>query len=298
MPEEIRKFTALPVCAALIILIFSLTVTTPSSGADYTVHRDIVYGGCDGCDERLVSLDIYEPQGNGPHPVLVFIHGGAWRIGDKKYDGKKGAYFAENGFVYITINYRLSPEVIHPVHIQDVARAVAWVYRNIDGYGGDPDRLFVMGHSAGAHLSALVALDQRRLEAEGLEPDIISGVILLDGAGYNIPLLLSGAGWLYQKLYTPAFTGDPEVRRDASPALHVEDNESPPPFLIIYAGDREEAEMQAKLLAERLAEVGGDVTLFHAPEKTHGTINRELGSKGDGVTAAVRDFLERVLVSP
>lgn len=294
MPEEIRKITALPVYAALIILIFSLTVTTPSSGADYTVHRDIIYGGCDGCDETLVSLDIYEPQGGDPHPVMVFIHGGAWRIGDKKYDGEKGAYFAENGFVYVTINYRLSPEVIHPAHIQDVARAVAWIYRNIEKYGGDPGRLFVMGHSAGAHLSALIALDQRRLEAEGLEPDILSGVILLDGAGYNIPLLLSGAGWLYQKLYTPAFTEDPEVRRDASPALHVEENESPPPFLIIYAGDRIEAEVQAKFLTERLTDVGGDVTLFHAPEKTHGTVNRELGNEEDEVMAAVHEFLEWV----
>ena len=293
MPFGTIKIRTLTICALLVVL--ALAGTIPSPGADYTLHRDIVYGGCDGCDETLVSLDVYEPEGGEPHPVVVFIHGGAWRIGDKKYDGKKGAYFAEHGFVYVTINYRLSPDVIHPTHIRDVARAVAWVYRHIGEYGGDPDHIFVMGHSAGAHLSALATLDQRRLEAEGLGPDIISGVILLDGAGYDIPLLLSDAGWLYQKLYTPAFTEDPEVRRDASPALHVEDDESPPPFLIIYAGDREEAMIQAKLLAERLRAVGTDVTLHHAPEKSHGTVNRELGNEGDGVTAVVFGFIEHIL---
>ena len=280
-----------------VLIIPVLAVTAPAA-AGYTLYEDIVYGGCDGCDENLVSLDIYTPDapgGSAPSPVVVFIHGGAWQIGDKKYDGEKGEYFAENGFVYVTVNYRLSPEVIHPVHIQDVARAVAWVYRRIGEYGGDPDRLFLMGHSAGAHLAALAALDERRLTAEGLGPDIISGVLLLDGAGYEIPLLLSSAGWLYQKLYLPAFTDDPELQRDASPILHVEDDESPPPFLIIYAGDREEARIQAGRLADRLEAVGGDVTLFHAPEKTHGTVNRELGEEGDDVTAAVRDFIERIL---
>jgi len=295
MSLQMMKIRVLPVCAILITL--ALVVTTVSSGADYTLHSDIVYGECDGCDENLVSLDIYEPKGDEPHPVLVFIHGGAWQIGDKKHDGKKGAYFTENGFVFVSVNYRLSPNVIHPVHIQDVARAVAWVCRHIDVYGGDPNHLFVMGHSAGAHLSALAALDQRRLNDEGLGPDNISGVILLDGAGYDIPLLLSTAGWLYQKLYRPAFTDDPRIWRDASPAMHVEDDESPPPFLIIYAGDREEAETQAKLLAERLSAIGGDVILHHDPDKTHGTVNRELGEEGDEVTAAVCNFIEGMLDS-
>jgi len=289
--------------AGLLLLSVLLITLAPfgaasSLGADYTLHSDIVYYQCDGCNEDLLSLDIYAPRSNGPFPVVVFIHGGAWQIGDKKYDGSKGEYFAENGFVYVTVNYRLSPEVIHPVHIQDVARALAWVYRNIDEYGGDPAKLFVMGHSAGAQLSALVALDERRLEAEGLTPDIISGVILLDGAGYDIPTLLLDAGWLYQKLYGPPFTDDPEVRRDASPVLHVEDDESPPPFLIIYAGDRVEAEVQAKLLARRLEAVGGEVTLYHAPEKTHGTVNRELGDEGDEVTGVVCDFIEELIITP
>jgi acetyl esterase/lipase len=185
--------------------------------------------------------------------------------------------------------------VIHPVHIQDVVRAVTWIYRHIDEYGGDPERLFVMGHSAGAHLSALLTLDERRLEAEGLTPDIISGVILLDGAGYDIPLLLTDAGWLYEKLYIPAFTENPEIQRDASPALHVKEDESPPPFLIIYAGDREEARIQAENLTGRLEAVGGEVALSHAPEKTHSTVNRELGDEGDEMTEAVRDFIEGIL---
>ena len=281
------------ICGVCIICILALSGV--SFGAGYTLYKDIVYGGFDDCDEKLVSLDVYVPDDGKIHPVVVFIHGGAWQIGDKKYDGNKAKYFTEHGFVYVTVNYRLSPEVIHPVHIQDVARAIAWVYRHIDAYGGDPGRLFVMGHSAGAHLSALAALDERRLEAEGLSPDIISGVILLDGAGYDIPLLLPDAGWLYEKLYTPPFTEDLEVQRDASPALHIEEDESPPPFLIIYAGDREEAKIQAENLAGRLTAVGGEVILFHAPEKTHGTVNRELGHEGDEVTAVVLDFINGIL---
>ena len=228
--------------------------------------------------------------------MVVFIHGGAWQIGDKKYVGNKGAYFTENGFAFVSVNYRLSPEVIHPAHIRDVAKAVSWIWYHIEEYGGDPDRLFLMGHSAGTHLAALAALDQRRLAAEGMGTDIISGVILLDGAGYDIPTLLLDTGWLYQKLYGPPFTDDPKIRRDASPVLHVENDESPPPFLIIYAGDREAAEIQAKLLAGRLMAVRGEVTLYHAPDKRHGTLNRDLGKEGDEVTDVVRGFLEEILV--
>ncbi|MBN1881481.1 MAG: alpha/beta hydrolase [Deltaproteobacteria bacterium] len=282
-----------PLCAVLIVLI--LAVATASPGAEYIFYPDIVYGGCDGCDENLVSLDVYTPKADGPSPVVVFIHGGSWQIGDKTRVGDKAVYFTENGFVFVSVNYRLSPEVIHPVHIQDVARAVAWVYRNIDEYGGDPDRFFLMGHSAGAHLAALATLDERRLAVEGLGPDIISGVILLDGAGYDIPLLLSGAGRLYEKHFLPPFTDEPQVWRDASPMLHVEDDESPPPFLIIYVRDREESCVQAELLADRLTNVGGDVTLYHALEKNHITVNRALGDEGDEVTAAVHDFIEKTM---
>src|SRR5205809_2087088 len=136
------------------------------------IVRDIPY--YDGADADKVKhkLDLFLPKGQKDFPVLFFVHGGAWRHGDKNFLGaysSLGKFYARRGIGTVVTNYRLSPKVIHPEHIKDVARAFAWTVKNISKYGGDPTSLFLCGHSAGGHLVSLLATDRSYLKAEGID---------------------------------------------------------------------------------------------------------------------------------
>ncbi len=183
------------------------------------------YKGKD-ADSYRHQLDLYLPKGKKDFPVLFFIHGGAWRHGNKNHFGiyaPLGKMFARNGIAMVSINYRLSPAVMHPVHIQDVARAFAWTYKNIGKYGGRTTEIFVAGHSAGGHLSALLATDERYLKAQGLTLKTIRGAIPMSG----VFLLTKSIA------FTPVFGEDKETLRQASPLTHAK--KEVPPFLIVYA---------------------------------------------------------------
>jgi acetyl esterase/lipase len=149
---------------------------TPDVGAAMRTERDLVYrpgGDPDGKDK----LDLYVPPGQGPHPVIVFVHGGGLLQGDKSIYAGLGQYFVRRGFAAALINHRLSPGVSHPAHIEDAAAAFAWVYRNVARFGGDPGRVVLAGHSSGAYLAALLALDPRWLGAHDLDSTAIRGVV-------------------------------------------------------------------------------------------------------------------------
>jgi len=138
-----------------------------------------------GADERQ-KLDIYVPESKSdkPYPVLVFFHGGAWRDGEREGYGFLGRAFAARGIVTVVADYRKAPKDLFPAFVEDTASAIAWVNTNIAKHKGDPDRLYIMGHSAGAHLVTMVALDPQWLAARGLETPIIKGVVGLAG-GYD-----------------------------------------------------------------------------------------------------------------
>ncbi|MHC4661021.1 MAG: alpha/beta hydrolase [Planctomycetota bacterium] len=256
------------------------------------IHRNISYIKESKRKDPLRCLDIYTIENASELPVMVNIHGGGWSIGDKKRTHKKPEFFQKEGFILVSINYRLSPKVVHPVHVQDVAEAVVWVHDNINKYGGDPDRIFVMGHSAGAHLAALVSTDDRRLKAMGKSLKIIKGAILLDGAGYDIPKIVELRGVL-SNIYKTAFGTDPEDLLDASPIIHVAAGKDIPPFLIIHAGKRVLSEIQSKSLAEALKKAGSKAFVRAAPGKNHGSLNRDLGGKNDKPTKSVKEFLDK-----
>ncbi len=256
-------------------------------------HRDLRYAQIEGVAPNLLSLDLYAPATGRDHPVMVMIHGGGWRLGDKAHAPivrDKAPCFTGRGYLYASINYRLSPAVTHPVHVQDVAKALAWIVDHAAEYGGDPGRIFVMGHSAGAHLAALVATDDRRLKAEGKDLSPLRGVVLLDGAGYDIPKTIArgNAAALYRK----AFTNDEAAWKDASPLLHVAPGKGIPPFLIVHAGNRAASREQAVALAATLRESGVPAETLHAPDKDHGGINACIGTPGDPYTKAILRFLD------
>jgi acetyl esterase/lipase len=173
------------------------------------------------------KLDLYVPREVKDAPVLFFVHGGAWRRGDKQYLGLYSSLamsLAHQGIIVVVPNYRLSPQVTHPEHIKDVARAFAWAYANIARYGGRRDEIFAAGHSAGAHLIALLATDESWLKAQGLELTAIRGVIAISGI-YDLSD--------NNRLFDMTFGHDVSVRAKAAPLSHV--CATAPPFLIMYA---------------------------------------------------------------
>ncbi len=252
-------------------------------------------------DDPLLQLDVYAARepGDAPRPIMVMIHGGGWALGDKANRTlvhPKAEWFVEQGFVFVSINYRLSPAVGHPVHAQDCAAAIAWVREHSQEFGGDPNRIMVIGHSAGAHLASLVSIDPAYLSAHGLPLTTIKAVVLLDGAGYDIPKTLAvGATPVLTRMYTAAFTNDPQVWVQASPITHIKAGRGIAPFLVLHAGQREASKLRSKELAEALKHAGISATLSHHPTKTHASINADLGKAGDSVTKAVEEFLRAVL---
>ncbi|MEW6363582.1 MAG: alpha/beta hydrolase [Acidobacteriota bacterium] len=201
---------------------------TSVQAQDYTVKikKNIAYG-----PESLNKLDVYRPKELKSAPVLVFIHGGAWMSGDKSEYAELGKTFSGyHGLVTVVANYRLSPEVQHPAHVEDVAAAIRWVVKNVGRYGGDPQHVFLFGHSAGGHLVSLVATDETYLAQVGLAPSAIDGVVSASGA-YDLsklPLLVFGPA------FVSAFgTTDKSVLKAASPVTYVGAGQAP--LLITYA---------------------------------------------------------------
>ncbi|MBC8140553.1 MAG: alpha/beta hydrolase [Armatimonadetes bacterium] len=264
--------------------------TAPTLAQSARVNRDVSYDPSG--DPKLNSLDIFSPANKTKCPVVVFIHGGGWQTGDKRGSAKgKSETFPQNGYVFVSINYRLAPVVKHPVLVQDCAKAIAWVKGNIAKYGGDPDQLFVMGHSAGAHLAALVSTDGQYLKNEGLSLAALRGTILLDGGSYDMtPTGVKKAS--KDETFVGAFGKDPAVYKSASPLYNVAAGKAIPPFLILYVSYRNDTKAQSNALAAKLTQAGVKAEVKPAENKTHETINKELGNKGDIPTQQVYAFID------
>ena len=257
------------------------------------IYQNIRYKIIRGVNPKFNSLDIYTPQHAQGLPLMVYVHGGGWSMGDKASSvGSQPQAFTEHGYIYVSINYRLSPSVVHPVHVQDVAAALEWIKENINDYGGDPKRIFLMGHSAGAHLVALVATNETYLNFYGDGLSLIKGVIGLDGGGYDIPLNMQSADALLHNLYTQTFGEDPQTWQDASPYYHLQVGKEIPPFLLVHAGQREISRVEAYEMQETLLSIGVRAELFHAFDKNHGSLNRDLGIPDDETTRIIFGFLE------
>jgi acetyl esterase/lipase len=174
-----------------------------------------------------------------------------------------------------------------------VARAIAWVHSNVADHGGDPDRLLAMGHSAGAHLVALVAADERPLKAAGKDLAILKGVIPLDTQAYDVSSVMKqNQGAL---LYRQVFGDDPAGWKDASPLAHVAAGKGIPPFLIFHTTGTAERGPQAQALAKALEEAGISARVVPVPKESHGQLNQTLGQPGDPETEEVMKFIESVL---
>jgi acetyl esterase/lipase len=228
-------------------------------------------------------------------PVVLWIHGGGWRAGSKESVAKKPQLFNEKGFVFVSTNYRLAPNVTLKEMTGDIARAIRWIHDHAAEHGGDPKSIFVMGHSAGAHLAALVCTDERYLKAEGLPLSILKGCIPVDTAVYDAAKQIASVEAARAALYRIAFGKDEATQREFSPVTHVAPGKNIPPFLILHVADRPDAKGQSHLLADRLKEVGVAARVVAAEGTTHATINSNLGQPGDRPTQDMWEFLRTAL---
>jgi hypothetical protein len=305
------------------------------SGSFQNSNTTQSYNSISGVNSDLLSVDIhYRNNVAISKPVVIYIHGGAWALGDKANVDSKATFFTNLGYVFVSVNYRLSPaanlikaynlfvgddgttatastRVKHSTHVNDCARAVTWVYNNISSYGGNPNQLILIGHSAGCHLVSLLATNQSYLTSAGLPAGKIIGCIANDSEG------ISG---IYQQITNPVSDGDADpntIKRwymnafgiypdstvtgttnnittdfatttaaqasytTASPISYI--GASTPPFLVLRRGSSDRITRETQFVTA-LQSAGRPVTAVSYPDSTtytHQEINQSIGATND-----------------
>jgi acetyl esterase/lipase len=247
--------------------------------------RTIAYGS-----NTAQKLDLYLPDAARPatgYPIAVYVHGGGWSKGDKGMVQQKPDFFNAQGWAFASVGYRLLPEAPVEQQAADVAAAVAKLKRDAATLGIDPSRIVLIGHSAGAHLSALVGTDPQWL---GANVRSLAAVILLDGAAYDVAEQMKQGSFMTKRTYEPAFGTDPARQARLSPTLHAAAPNAPR-WLILHVARRADAAAQSNSLARALQNAGATVQLEPIEGESHMTINRELGEPGNPHTDIVEKFL-------
>lgn len=276
------------------------TQAAASAPAKLNVKRDLPYA--EPADPRQ-KVDIYAPEGAKNRPVVFWIHGGGWQAGDRTNVQVKPQAFADKGFVFVSTGYRLLPNVDMATIFRDVAKSFRWVHDHIAEHGGDPRRILVMGHSAGAQLAALICTDDRYLKAEGLALAIVKGCVPVDGDTYDVPAMIETAETRLRVHGMPMpkfghrlkFGNDPEKHRDYSAVTHVAKGRGIPPFLILHVADHPDTTAQAQRLGAVLKAAGIPAKVFAARETNHSKLNDNLGLPEDPVTKALFEFVGEAL---
>jgi acetyl esterase/lipase len=267
-----------------------------STGSQLAVPapQTLVYGS-----DSLQALDLWVPEGAKKAPLVLFVHGGGWKRGSKDNAGSRAlpGHLLAQGYAYASIDYRLVPRNSVEEQAGDVAAALAHLLKRADALGIDRSRVVLTGHSAGAHLVALVGTDERYLRAAGLSFADIDGVMPNDGAAYDVPAQMAQAGRFMGKTYEQAFGTDPARQQALSPAFHAAAPNAPA-FLLIHV-QREDGVAQNTALAEALRRGGSKVETGSFPGtglRGHMEINRKLGEPDYPATPVMDAWLKKVFV--
>jgi acetyl esterase/lipase len=256
----VSRRTALAGVAALFLAgcerLGFLAVNVPAAFGSYKRHANIAYGA-----DPQQRLDVYVPESAAlePRPVVVFWHGGRWRFGDKADYRFVGAALAESGYVTVVANYRHYPQTKMPGFMHDAAQATLWAAAHANEYGGARERLYLMGHSAGAHLAALVTLDPRYFAAAGQSAPHIAGVIGLSGPYDFLPLLEPDVQDMF---------GPPPIYPESQPINFVR-GDAPPMLLVHGLKDDTVRPKNSRNLAAALHAAGASVSLKLYPKASH-----------------------------
>lgn len=281
---------ALPATTLALLLLLGSPGATKAQAADdgagsdeaeveMTVTRDVDYRGEGSHEEGRDLLDVYMPEGATRAPVVVFFHGGALTFGSKDAGRILAEQLVPRGIGVVSANYRLSPEVMHPTHVQDAAAAVAWTVGNIAEYGGNPDRMVVSGHSAGGYLAVLLGLDPQFLEARSVSMDAIRSVVAI-------------SPFLYVEEIAPdrdesVWGEDPTEWREASVTPRVQPGARP--MLLIYAsGDEAWRKRQIDRFAPHMVSVGnGNMSVVQVPNRDHGSLMTAMDQPDDQIAELI-----------
>lgn len=286
----------LTACVAAILAVVTGIGSAPAARAVAAeaapASQTLAYG-----PDRMQALD-YWPGTRADAPLVVFVHGGGWKWGDKRMmDGSaKLEHWRALGYAVASVNYRLVPDARVEDQAADLATALAFLKQRAAQLGFDATRIALVGHSAGAHLVALVGTDPTYLRRAGLSLADIAGVVALDGAAYDVAEQMDEGPRVMQGTYRQAFGTDPARQAQLSPVHHAA-APNVAAFLILHV-QREDGIRQSQALAEALRGGGSRVTIHGlAGEglRGHAQINRELGDPDYPATAIVDAFLAQVL---
>jgi len=276
------------------------TTTSVTECPDRADRTDVAYTERRAPGQRL---DLYQPDvvGCDAVPLVVWVHGGGWVLGDKANDmDDKVSLWNDAGWAVASVNYGLTyggapvdERIVAPRHNEDVAAALGWLVTTAPQLGVDPERIAVVGHSAGAGIAAALAADPAYLADEDLRPADLTCVALLDTEGFDIGRLTAGDGWGAQ-LYRIVFGNDPQRWQELSPITHVGEAELPDVFLVTRGSVERRAVVADFADAARSA--GGRVTVVDVPSFSHADVNQRIGDPTDEVlTPALQRWLEGCL---
>lgn len=269
-----------PIRLVALTLLLLTVASVPAAPPSHADPRDRGYG-----PDPAQRLDVYRPARARGAPIVLMVHGGGWRIGRKDARGvvgHKAARYLADGKLFVSIDYRLLPQADPLSQAEDVARALAYVQGEAPAWGGDPARVVLMGHSAGAHLVALLAAAPDIAARQGAKP--WRGTVALDSAAYDVDALMRRP---HLPLYDQAFGRDPAYWRQASPTLRL--RSAPAPMLLVCSSQRRQSCAQAEAFAGRAAELGWRATVLPV-DLNHAQINADLGLPG-AYTDQVEIFL-------
>jgi len=263
--------------------LFYATVSTIGTDQGVAARHAIEYDS-----EHRLSLDVYTPRDASMAPVVVFFYGGSWEDGKRRWYRYVGEALASSGVATVIPDYRKFPDVRFPAFMHDAARATAWARAHASEFGGDPARVFVMGHSAGGQIAALLAADGRYLAAAGMQPRDLAGMIGLAGAYTFLPFVDDEAR---------IFGNDASGRYDSQPINFVTGDE-PPMLLLQGADDDEVPRHNAEAMAERAQAMDGTAVLKVYPGTGHSSILLSL-ARGHASPIPVRkDILDFIAHPP
>jgi len=274
------KKLLLSLCATLLLLSPCVAADLPKG---VTLRPDVAYGA-----DPAQRMDVYLPPHPQRAPILLMVHGGAWRVGDKnaaRVVDNKVARWVPKGVIFVSVDYRMMPEAEPLTQAEDVAEALAKVQALAPGWGGDPANIILMGHSAGAHLVALLTAAPALATGQGAKP--WKGSVLLDSGALDVPAIMNARHW---PLYDRAFGSDPAKWTAVSPM----DRLAGPtlPMLAVCRNGAHESCPANRAFAARARQLGGRVEVLPMA-LSHSQINERLGLPG-GYTDRVEAFMREL----
>lgn len=274
--------------SSIITSFFLIVFSAYSFGSNVNKKLDIFYTGE---KDTLRSVDVFWSNDSKDANVIVFVHGGGWLSGDKKQYREMAMSLASRGMTVVLVNYRLSPQAKFPVHLEDVCAAISWAYNSVTNYNGDPDRIFLMGHSAGGYLITMAVCDDQYLNLYNLTPTDIAGIITISGV-FEIKTQEGGATKKYLGM---VFGDNEEIWKEATCQNYINEsrNDLPPMLSSWTEGEDDLIKNESLNLIEVLSNAGLQFQTFVFEGNDHNAYVTKLQDPESNFSKELAEFIER-----